>query len=333
MDNRLNAISGELDKASEINRSIPESVGLFKLKTANRTCKDASQRPNPKPFFDNFWFEGELCCLFADQNAGKSILAVQIATEIARAQRVLYFDFELSDKQFQMRYTDEASGSLYQFPEDFIRVELDMEHFVADESFERQVMQSLEQAIIEAEAQVLIIDNITFLCSSAEKGEVAGKFMIELKQLQKKFGVSMLILAHTKKALNIYKSITADDLFGSKKQIAFFDSAFAIGKSYKDDKLRYLKQMKVRSKEYEYTANNVLLCEIKKVDGRLIFQPEGFGKESDQLKELTDAERKSLKISAQNMSRQGKSEREIAQALGWGKTTIHNWLTEAGAGE
>ena len=53
--------------------------------------------------------------MFADSNVGKSILAVQIADRIARTDNVLYLDFELSEKQFQLRYTNEH-GELSPFP-------------------------------------------------------------------------------------------------------------------------------------------------------------------------------------------------------------------------
>ena len=37
--------------------------------------------------FGEFWHQGELCILFADTNAGKSVLAVQIGESIARATK------------------------------------------------------------------------------------------------------------------------------------------------------------------------------------------------------------------------------------------------------
>ncbi len=64
-----------------------------------------------------FGTRGELSCLFADSNVmGKSILAVQIADRIARTDNVLYLDFELSEKQFQLRYTNEHGELSTPFP-------------------------------------------------------------------------------------------------------------------------------------------------------------------------------------------------------------------------
>jgi len=53
-----------------------ESKGLFTVKTANRWIEQAKTRPIPQMLFGEFWFEGELCILFADTNLGKSILVV-----------------------------------------------------------------------------------------------------------------------------------------------------------------------------------------------------------------------------------------------------------------
>jgi RecA-family ATPase len=89
--------------------------------------------------FGKFWYEGELCILFADSNLGKSILAVQIANSIntgipivpfefeAERQPVLYYDFELTSKQLEARYSRDFTDH-YAFRDDLYRGQLnDME--------------------------------------------------------------------------------------------------------------------------------------------------------------------------------------------------------------
>ena len=90
---------------------------LLLVRSVNQCINDAKSRPIPKMLFSEFWHEEELCILFADTNLGKSILAVQIANSIsngdairgfkleAKKQVVMYFDFEMSDKQFEKRYS------------------------------------------------------------------------------------------------------------------------------------------------------------------------------------------------------------------------------------
>ena len=121
-DSTLTALTAELAQATP-----PEGVthiGILAVKTANRTIIDAATRPNPRDLYLSLWYEGEVCCLFADSNIGKSIFAVQMAEEIARTAKVLYLDCELSDKQFQLRYCDKTTGARHIFPENLLRAEI-----------------------------------------------------------------------------------------------------------------------------------------------------------------------------------------------------------------
>ena len=99
--NPVEAISAEIESSIST-----QTVGMLRLKKANATIVEAARRPNPRDLYHGLWYEGEVCCLFADSNLGKSIYAVQMADAIAREQNVLYMDCELSDKQFQLRYYD-----------------------------------------------------------------------------------------------------------------------------------------------------------------------------------------------------------------------------------
>ena len=197
MESKINEIGIELIKAEQMKDCVPSEIGIFTIKTANQAIREAKQRPNPEDLWLTLWYEGEACCLFADSNLGKSIYAVQIATSIAEKQRVLYFDFELSDKQFQLRYTDEE-GNLFQFPNNLYRVEINREALGID-NFEDSVILNIEEAAVKTNAKVLIIDNLTYLCIATEKGDLAGSLMMKLMRLKREYGLSILVLAHTPK--------------------------------------------------------------------------------------------------------------------------------------
>ena len=119
-----------LQTVSGIDTEFNQPEELFNVNTANHWLQQASTRPVPKMLFGKFWFEGELCILFADSNLGKSILAVQIGNSIntglpmypfeveSEPQPILYCDFELTDKQFESRYSDDYQRHYY-FKEDF----------------------------------------------------------------------------------------------------------------------------------------------------------------------------------------------------------------------
>ena len=135
-------------------------------------------------------------------------------------------------KQFQLRYSDEANN-LNQFPDNLYRVEINRDSLDAV-NFEEAVIGNIEQTAIKLGTKVLIIDNLTYLCVASEKGDAAGTLMLRLMALKKrKYGLSMLILAHTPKRC-LSNPITQNDLAGSKKLYNFFDSVFAIGKSAKE---------------------------------------------------------------------------------------------------
>ena len=324
--NFYDAMNADLAKNEQLLNGVPESVGMFDIKSANQTIIDAKQLPNPESLWLSLFIEGENCCLFADSNVGKSIYAVQIGTEIAKHRKVLYFDFEQSDKQFQLRYTDD-DGNLFRFPDNLFRVTINPEKYNCD-SFEDSITTDIENAVIQTDAKILIIDNLSYLCIAAEKSDLAGRLMQRLVGLKKQYGLSILVLAHTPKR-PLTEPITQNHLAGSKKLFNFFDSAFAIGKSAKDPNLRYIKQIKVRSVIKGcplYDADNVIVCSIEKENAFLQFVQIGFETEREHLKEQSETDREQLSENVKDLSREGKSIRDIARELHIGKSTVQRIL-------
>ena len=267
--------------------------GVLEMKTAKQWMIDASSRPIPMQLLGSLFYEEELSILFADTNVGKSILAVQLADALSKGKgmiglkneagttKVLYLDFELSDKQFEMRYSN--NNVAYCFHENFLRAQIDLEQLgESDEKLEHLILQSIEQNVLEKEIKVIIIDNITFLGNDMEKSRHALPLMKELQALKKKYHLSFLILSHVPKKDNS-KPITNNDVAGSKMLINFADSAFAIGKSSEDPGMRYIKQIKVRNSEEMYGSNNVLVCELLKQGSFLQFKLIGMDYENNHL--------------------------------------------------
>lgn len=309
-------LMAEYERGLEKVKDKPINIGMFRVMTANGTIKEASMLANPKSLYLSFWYEGEVCCLFADCNLGKSILAVQIANEIARTEKILYFDFELSDKQFQLRYSDEQ-GNLFLFPDNLFRVSIDRDAMDMSDlsNFEDAIIKDIEETIVSTDAKIAIIDNLTYLCLQAEKGDAAGSLMFKLMALKRKYGLSLLILSHTPKR-PMTAPITQNDLAGSKRLMNFFDSAFAIGRSAKDENLRYLKQIKCRYGSFEYDGDNVIVCSIEKDGTFLKFTNQGFSTEREHLKELSDKDASGMIDQVKELISQGKSYRQISTELG-----------------
>ncbi len=124
--------------------SVSDEFVAFNGRTANEWIETARKRPLPRKLFGDLWLEGELAILFADMAKGKTVLATQIAESLARgepiepfemnaeAQKVLYLDLEMSDKQFEMRYAADHDGGAeylhdhYKFSDNFTRVQIDL---------------------------------------------------------------------------------------------------------------------------------------------------------------------------------------------------------------
>lgn len=334
--NHLKELHDEVEKTKE-------NKGLFKVKSANKWIEESKSTPIPKMLFGELWHEYELCILFADTNLGKSILAVQIGNSIssgtpiggfkleAEKQSVLYLDFELSAKQFEARYSikNEAQTAYeqhYYFDNNFTRIEINPDANVPDKtSFEDYLQQSLEQSILELDAKVIIIDNLTYLKNETEKAKDALPLMKHLKALKTKYQLSILALAHTPKR-DLSKPISRNDLSGSKMLINFVDSCFAIGESHSDKQIRYLKQIKARNTEIIYDTQNVANCQIQKCFNFLEFEFMGFGFESEHLKQLTDKDRENLIEQVKELHEKKHSQRQIAEQLAIAVGTVNKYL-------
>lgn len=304
----------------------PMKLGMFTVKSFNQVLKDALKKGKLEQLFDEFWFEGETCCLYGDSNVGKSILAVQIARDIAnKGKKVLYFDFELSDYQILGRYYDDKTNKCYRFPKNLQHVSLNymMGAYSADE-LPDQIINHIEGLVKKTGASVIIIDNLTWIVFNSRSAKMAGELMKRLSALKNQYELSMLILAHTPKR-NMSKPITQNDLGGSKMIMNFLDSAFAIGCSFKDPAIRYIKQIKVRYAEMKYGEDNVWLCTIEPIRSFLMFSRIRNGVESEHLKARKNEDKEAIIAKIKTMRAEGATLVEIAEALGMTKSTVDRW--------
>lgn len=227
-----------------------------------------------RPLWSPFWNDKEISVLFSETNVGKSILATQIANDIARGvnsingqttrmRKVVYFDYELSDLQFRDRYKGSHFSSKFYRATPFD----DSIEFLGMETAYNDIVNAIENG-----AEVVIVDNITYLTSSINDASVMLDLLKRLKAKVRQYGVSMLLITHTPKRSQ-RDIITRADAAGSSYLINFCDSAFTIGRSYLRPEYRYIKQIKNRVGRFTYTEENVLVGVFDKIDGILQFRP------------------------------------------------------------
>jgi predicted XRE-type DNA-binding protein len=304
------------------------------IRSASKRMEDARSQPDIDQLFSMVWQSNELHLLFADTGVGKSIFAVAISVALCNGEEflgltnqtenqiVLFYDFELSDRQFRKRYSNDFGLEDPLHPNLFIDT-LDFASISEmssgnDDKFNDVVFDKISFDIESKKANIVILDNITFLSSqTTQDTQAAMKVMRRLNEMKKKYNISILVLAHTPKR-NPFSPFTINDLAGSKHLSNFSDSISAIGISSYDRNVRYIKQIKPsRSGELLYDKDNVIVCEVVKPDTFLTFEFVEFGNEMDYLGE----ERRESKIDSDlykitDMIAQGHNYRHIAEELG-----------------
>lgn len=320
------------------------------IRTSTQRLVDAENMPDIKRLMSCIWQTNELHILFADTGVGKSIFAVALADALSKGNSimflendnkpltVLYYDFELSDRQFYKRYTN-SDEQTYNFSERFhidTIVFAQLSSISSDACYSEILFKKICFDIEDKLADILVIDNISYLdINSTQDKKVGLDIMRELIKIKKMYNISILVLAHTPKC-SLSSPITINDLAGSKSLSNFADSVSAIGKSAKDSSLRYIKQVKPsRSSEMLFDINNVIVCRIIKDDCFLGFEFIECDSEFEHLKELDSQERQHERMQkierAKELRDAGKTISEIAfEILGSAelKGTISKWLNK-----
>lgn len=320
---------------------------VFDIRPMNEWMRASRSKPVPGQLFGEAWREGEIAVLFADTGRGKSVLAVQIAESIARGrplypfestvkpQPVLYLDFELTEKQIEMRYTaefDPAKGPRlkrpYAFSERLHRVELrpEMLGLSGKRPIEETIRDLIQPLILEKRARILIIDNITYLKRSADGSRDTIPLMKELQRLKRRFGLSILIIAHTPKR-DARRPLGVNDLPGSRAIVNDADSIFAIGQSRRDASERFIKPVKTRSSDPVFNESHLPVFTLGKIGGNFLgFEFKQYAAEKEMLREPSLSDEWPVIKQVKFLHECGKSLREIADEMGFSKTSAHRYL-------
>jgi DnaB-like helicase N terminal domain/AAA domain len=279
-------------------------VDYFRVRSMNQVILDATKEANVLRFASSFLFSNDLAFCFAPPGVGKSIFAIQIAEAVAQGVsvlrtpekdillneappiKVLFFDFELRDKEIEMRYSDtDAPSNKYVFSDNFYRVDGNplFESVPDGTDIAKFIIRKLEDIIIKEEPKLVIIDNITRLAGeNISDPAVARRIMERLDGIRKKHSISMLVVAHTTKQYNKATAIEESSMGGAAAFANFATTLWGLGRSTVDNNEFYLKQLKVRNGIKEYESDNVIVLRKTKRDNNfLCFTFERFDEESN----------------------------------------------------
>ena len=205
-----------------------------------------------------------------------------------------------------------------------MEIDRDKELESAEKTFEELLIESIKEQVGRSAAQVVIIDNITFLSAANEKSKEALALMKLILDLSRKRNLAILLIAHTPKR-DIYKPIQLEDLAGSKALSNFTDVCFCIGESAKGADIRYIKQLKNRNFPIEFHDENVMECTVVKEDAFLQFKFVQFGREDEHLRKRENTSDDQIEEILE-MKKQNLSNVQIAAALGVSETAIRRRL-------
>jgi hypothetical protein len=244
---------------------------VFISKSGNQLIDDARKEPMPKKLVGDMIYEHEQTILFASTNLGKSIFATQIAIAVASGESldlgnglilinevgivpVLFFDFELSDRQFLKRIGD------LKLPEKLFISKVERGSVL--EGKPKIIFNQLKEEAEIVEAKFIIVDNISKIGNKLEEADNAIEFMSALWDLARFEGYTILIISHTPK-INRKEPITSDSISGSSKIGALADSIIGINEFVSDKEGQvYIKQIKTRNDVIKYGKSNVICTNI-----------------------------------------------------------------------
>lgn len=314
MNNSIEQLDAVVAEATQAVEQKPKS--FIRVERFDNFVKNGLMMDEPKELIPHVIVENETTILFGDTGLGKSTLSMQMAIEIAQTgKKVLYVNFELSQKQFSKKYPGIGIPvTLY-----IANIDYTLMHDVTDQSF---ILAEIEKLALEYETDVIVIDNLTNLCINSKEGGEAGNIMLRLISLRMTHNWTMLILAHVPKR-KPGDPLSLNDLAGSKILSNLADNVIGLNKSKLGKEKRYIIQLKYRSMPIELDYKNVQELSLTMSDGYLHFEYGGYDEERVHLPRSRD-EKAELEADIVKELREpnGLSYRDIADKLGTSLGTV-----------
>lgn len=295
-----------------------------------------------------------------EENAGKSILAMQITLAALRggdrlfanhkttfrAESALYIDTDLNDTMFASRYAYRNSHGLA-LPKNLYHFHPGVSCSKTHPDTASLVLDTVEEMLASNFTRFIVIDSITRLAQRSFGKFANVKYLMKrFLHLQDKYNATFIIVADNKKYAPTsrrprFNPLTSD----SNSLISFADSAVGITRSSFDVRHRYIKHIKLRGGETAYDENYVIDCIItppsEKTDSEdgnfLSLRPGHLLKESQYEQQLNlpaqqiEEQKKQIISQILELHKEGKSLRSIAASVGLSKSTVHRHILDATA--
>ncbi|MDH2208614.1 MULTISPECIES: AAA family ATPase [Weeksellaceae] len=272
---------------------IPINKSVFNIRTLNQCIQDGAKQPDLEYIIDRLIEEG-IGVYFAKSNQGKTTLGVQMLDDIALGRNsianlrtnkrtCLYIDCEMDDRQIKNRYTDK-DGNHKQFSENFYRATLTIN--ILEKDFLKNLIQSIKRSVLEYNIDFLLIDNLMTIIYDLNKPNLVLEFMLGLKKLREETTISILIIAHPRKEIDLNQEMDQNDIFGSSYIGNFLDYVIGMRRSRSNPKQVILRLLKTRMDENHFNSENVLVLELQNKNGIPVFEFIKFDSETNHLNNI-----------------------------------------------
>lgn len=231
---------GQLNDANEYREKECEeklSKRYFRKRTFDEVIADGAKEPDRKKIFGAFLRHSTNTFFFSRTNYGKSLLASNIAMAAATGisvndcqalmnecdpMRVLMVDLENDDKTT----FDRHSQVIRQLDPELLKNLIYLHESLDSEPvFRFELLKKIEDAAIENEAELIILDNISKILPDLLKAEEVAQVIEFMKRIKLKTGASFFVIGHTTKG-DPRIAISPTSYYGSAALQNFFTEIF-----------------------------------------------------------------------------------------------------------
>lgn len=327
---RRKQLESEIAKSGFSRNEILDFITVTNGKEIFSTIDESDDEP--RQIFGHFLYKGELSILFGDTGVGKSILAYDIAFFVSGGGHkweglespnipTLYIDLAMSTKQFVSRY---KTAEPY-IPDTFHRAMID-----STKLSEKEILPEVTRLIASTQTtdnppKFIIVDNITNGFGTMTAATKMRDLLSELKNLKEKFGLTMLLIANSKKQK--LRIIKLNDLGGWTNHINFIDSIFAISSSQVGNEFKYIKQIKSRADEKTDEVTTLKITKEPYLSMQYVnhtYEDAHIDREDTSLLMLRISPEQEIKLL--QMHKDKRKALDIANELGLGVGTIYSYL-------
>lgn len=253
---------------------------MFDSYSADKSQQMADNEPVSRQLCGSLLYEGELTFMFGLKSSGKSTLGFMIGKSIAegvnidfggglvlkneaKAQSVVYFDFELSAIQFNSYVGSGASSNME-------RVFMKRGSILSDKP--QEMVDAIKNKADKHGAKVIFVDNVSKMSGlNLEDSKLAKAFMLPLLNLCKQEFYTIIIIGHTTKTkIKEGDTLEATSMRGSGTLTDLADNIIGLNRLPKVDgdnsQRAYIKHLNARH-QMEYDENNIIETRVVKENG------------------------------------------------------------------